>query len=55
MLGKRGGLDLILINQADGLLHLAFGEVMALQAGGNTSSGHMWRPGPILPTSKLNE
>lgn len=55
MLGKRGGLDLILINQADGLLDLAFEEVMALQAGGNTSLGHMWHPGPILLTSELNE
>ena len=53
--GGRGALKLFLTNPVDNLLYLTFGEIigMALRAGLNSSSGHMWPPGLSLPTSVL--
>lgn len=50
---KVGLLNLFLANQANNILHLVFEEtvVKALGAALNSSSGYMWPPCRILPTS----
>lgn len=52
MLGEEG-LNLLLANQADNLLDLAFGGIIlkALRAGLNSSWGHTWPSGLSLPNS----
>ena len=52
MLGEREGcVNGFLTNQADNLLHLAFGEIIAkaLWAMTNSSLGHVWPLGLSLP------